>query len=191
MKSYVKLNFQRLLLAGFSKLRSGFPFLGSIWKFIMQNTPVKQVEMENHNEESSHSVEKNSPSGIFTIGKNTSMYSLFNELTCAKFAKKTKSIFAIAWHSCRNESEQNWKVLLLKLISLHILFSKNYKKFEMQRNALDLQTVAEKQRSCVGPQLKFKMCRKESYQKKHPILGKTLEPFSRIQTTHDNFCQGS
>ena len=62
--------------------------MGSIWKFILQNTQLKQLEMENYNEESSHSVEKNFPSRNFTIGKNTSKYSLFIELTCAKSAKK-------------------------------------------------------------------------------------------------------
>ena len=59
MKLYAKLNFQQLFLPGFSKLHSTFSFLGTIWKFVLQNTQPKQVEMENHNEESSHSVEKN------------------------------------------------------------------------------------------------------------------------------------
>ena len=148
MKFYVKLNFPRLLLAGFWKLYSKFSFLGSIWKFILQNTPLKKVEMENSSEESSHSVEKNFPSRIFTIGKNTSRYSLFNELNCAKSAKKSKSIFAVAWQSCRNENQKIWKILLLKLRSLHFYINNS--------EALDIQSLfaAETYRKNSSLQLK-------------------------------------
>ena len=32
--------------------------------------------------------------------------------------KKLKSLFAFAWHSCRNENQKTWIILLLKMLSL-------------------------------------------------------------------------
>ena len=88
MKLYVKLNFQQQFWQDSQKLHSTISFLGSIWKFILHNTQPKQVEIENHTEKSSKTLEKNFPSRSFTIDKSTSKYSLFIELTCAKTAKK-------------------------------------------------------------------------------------------------------
>ena len=129
MKLYVQLNFQRLISAGFWKLHSIFSFMGSIWKFILQNMQLKLVEMENHNEESSHSVEKNFPSRIFTIGKNTSKYSLFIELTCAKSAKKTKTTFRFCMAFLSKRKSENLKQSFAEIVKSSI----SHKKFEGAR----------------------------------------------------------
>ena len=129
MKLYLNLNFQQLFLPGFSKLHSTFSFMGSIWKFILQNTQLKQVEMENHNEESSHSVEKNFPSRIFTIGKNTSKYSLFIELNCEKSAKKIKITFCFCMAFLSKRKSENLNYSFAENVKSSIL----YKKFEGSR----------------------------------------------------------
>ena len=124
MKLYVQLNFPWLLLAGFWKLHSIFSFFGSIWKFILQNTQLKQVEMENHNEESSHSVEKNFPSRIFTIGKNNSWYSLFIELTSAKSAKKIKITFCFCMDFLSKWKSKNLEKCFAEIVQSSILNKK-------------------------------------------------------------------
>ena len=63
--------------------------------------------------------------------------------------KKSKSIFAVAWQSCRNENQKNWKNLLLKLRSLHFYINNS--------EALDIQSLfaAETYRKNSSLQLKL------------------------------------
>ena len=48
---------------------------------------------------------------------------------CEICQKKLKSLFASAWHSCRNENQKTWNILLLKLLNLQFY----RKKFEGSR----------------------------------------------------------
>ena len=147
MKLYVKLNFQRLLLARLSKLHLRSSSLGTFWRFLFwKNAAEAGGKGESQRGKFTYCGEKLPIRSFYYRENYFSVFIFYWIDLCEICQKKLKSIFATAWHSCRNESQACWKVILLKLISLQILFSKNYKKFEMQRSAWILKTVEQKQK---------------------------------------------